>query len=117
MKQFDKCPVCGSEKRWFSDIVQEEKDKGRMRPNFLLCFIQSPNAPVIDRKLADNFPIGSKVPTATAFADVCSDCGCVYAILLDRGEVVKQAVQAKPGQPIDLANFLNVPPPGTEGKN
>ena len=88
--QFDKCPACGSKRRFVEGLADEVKDKGWMRPdlNFFANIINGivrENTAQMEQKI----PIGSKVPSYVICLDACVDCGCIYAVKLSRGEAQK----------------------------
>ncbi|MFW6125491.1 MAG: hypothetical protein ACOC58_00135 [Chloroflexota bacterium] len=95
--KFDKCPSCGSTRRLAGDVADEEREKGRMDPE-LRYGLYEMGGPIVDPRKANEMLVGSMVPVVRAVVDVCLDCGMVYTITLERGEVPLQAVAMKPGQ-------------------
>jgi len=88
--EFDKCPACGSTKRFVEELANEVKAKGWMHPelNFVAYIIRGmvkQDSPEIEAKI----PIGSIVPGYGIMLDVCLDCGCIYAVKLVRDEARK----------------------------
>lgn len=88
-KKFNQCPVCGSTNRFFEQLAQKVKDKGYGRPewNFYLDVRQGP---VTDKVMEPKVLIGSKLPFYRFATDICADCGCIYAVSIEEGEVEKQ---------------------------
>lgn len=88
--RFDKCPCCGSTRRFVEEMANEVKAKGWMSPFFNFCAhviqgIVREDNPQIEAKI----PIGSTIPVFVIPLEVCLDCGCLYAIKLVRAEAKK----------------------------
>jgi len=98
--EFEKCPVCGSTRRFAGSIGDEQKGKGQMGQD-LPVGVWEFAGPLFDPRLVSKFLVGSKVPTIRVTIDVCLDCGTIYAVRLERGEASLRAVVAQPpqGQP------------------
>jgi len=79
-------------------IAQEEASKGRVKEGFqtgLHVFQTAVRDPRVV-KLA-----GSPVPAATVIVDVCTKCGTLFAVMIDRGEITLQAdVRQAPQSPL-----------------
>ena len=102
--KFNKCPCCGSERRFVEEMASEVKEKGWMEKamNFFALFINGivkSNNTLIENKI----PVGSSVPTYGIGLDACMDCGCIYAVKLVRDEA-KKTVPVKLSQPIISKN-------------
>jgi hypothetical protein len=98
--EFDKCPVCGSTRRWADEVAKEQIEKGVMDKGLKYGIYQM-GGPILDPRKVNQMLVGTKVPTVSALLDVCMDCGTIYAVRLERGEVPLRMVVAQPppGQP------------------
>lgn len=98
--EYDKCPVCGSTRRFAEEVAQEQREKGLMGEGLKFGIYQMAG-PILDPSKVNQMLVGTKIPTVSALVDVCLDCGCLYAVRLERGEVPLRAVvaQPSPGQP------------------
>jgi len=93
--RFDKCPNCGSKKRFASDMAQTVKDRGLMRME--LEFWENIWQGVVrdvDPRQEAKVPFGTKVPTFYVCVTVCSDCGTIYAGKMVEDTTTKQLPQA-----------------------
>jgi len=93
--EFDKCPACGSTRRWADEVAKEQIEKGVMDAG-LKYGIYQVGGPILDPRRTNKMLVGSKVPVILALLDVCLDCGALYAVRLERGEVPLRAVVAQP---------------------
>ena len=82
-RTFTKCPCCGSEDRFLEQLGNELKARGLAREdwNFHLDVKQGV---VVDKNREAAIPIGSELPGYGIMTDICMDCGCIYAIDLER---------------------------------
>ena len=96
--EFDCCPQCGSTRRLAEEVAEEQREKGMMGKG-LKYGLHQLGGPILDPRRVNKMLVGTKVPTATALLDVCLDCGNVYAVRLERGEVPLKGIIAQPGQP------------------
>lgn len=112
LASFDKCPVCGSERRLMGELVKEQKEKGKMPEDTQAC-LQLLSAAAFSPMSAATTLIGEKVPTGTAILDACLDCGTVYAVQLLRGEVRLQ-IQQMPMQGQQMGPGMGFPNMGPD---
>jgi len=98
--EFDKCPVCGSTRRFAVSVAEEQREKGLMGEGLKYGIYQMAG-PILDPRKVNQMLVGTKVPTVSVLLDVCMDCGTIYAVRLERGEVPLRMVVAQPppGQP------------------
>ena len=97
VKEFDKCPACGSKERFFEDIVKELKDRGLLDLK-IACFdfqLQQ-GFPLPPQKMAI-LPFGSEIPHFKRMWDTCCSCGLDYAIHLEK-VIVKKSIDLAPSQ-------------------
>ena len=97
MAEFDRCPVCGSTRRFAEEVAKEQVEKGAMEPG-LKYGLQQVGGPILDPRKASQMLVGARVPAVFALLDVClgfpdKPCGCVYAVRLERGEAALQGIQ------------------------
>jgi hypothetical protein len=81
-------------------VADEQIEKGVMGKGLKYGIFQM-GGPILDPRKVTQMLVGTKIPTASALLDVCMDCGTIYAVRLERGEVSLGAVvsQPPPGQP------------------
>ena len=92
--EFDKCPVCGSSKRFAEMVAEEQREKGLLGEG-LKYGIYQVGGPILDPGKVGQMLVGAMVPAITALLDVCLDCGTVYAVRLERSEVSLRMVVAQ----------------------
>jgi hypothetical protein len=93
--EFDKCPACGSTRRFAESVAAEQKEKGLMGQD-LPVGVWEFAGPLFDPRMINKMLVGSKVPTIRVTIDACLDCGTIYAVRVERGEVPLRAVVAQP---------------------
>ncbi len=93
-KDFNECPVCKSKDRFFEQLGKELKDRKIARPEWTMC-LEAKSGVVSDQTKVGALPVGSKLPAFAIKTDVCMECGCIYAIYLERGEATVGLTQAK----------------------
>jgi len=93
--EFDKCPNCGSTKRLAGSVAEEQKEKGLMGEGLKFGLYQMAG-PILDPRKVNQMLVGTMIPTISALVDACLDCGIIYAVRLERGEVPLTAVVAQP---------------------
>jgi len=99
VKKFDKCPMCGSKNRFFEGIVNELKADLKVPLNWNFCYDAKQGAVMPDDKLL-SLPVGAEVPGYNLVTDICQDCGCIYAVVLEK-TVGKRSIRlATPQSPI-----------------
>ena len=87
-KEFNKCPCCGSESRFFEGIVKELKQRGIADKDFNF-FLDLKTGPVASPQMINKLPIGGEIPGFAFATDICTDCGTIYAVRLDKITVKK----------------------------
>lgn len=98
--EFDKCPNpnCGSTKKLAGDVAAEELKKGHMEEGLKYGLFEL-GGPILDPRKVNRMLVGTKVPTVSALVDCCTECGMIYAVRIQRGEVpLKVLVGGPPGQ-------------------
>ena len=93
--EFDKCPVCGGSRRFAESVAKEQREKGLIGEG-LKYGIYEMGGPILDPSKVSQMLVGTMIPTVAALIDVCLDCGTIYAVRLERGEVPLRVVVAKP---------------------
>jgi len=99
-KAFKSCPNCGSEQRFLETLATELRSRGLARTNWNFYY-DSRNGIVMDKAKEAVLPIGTKVPGFNILTDICLDCGTIYAVYLESGEVTKSIVTPKLTRPGD----------------
>ena len=96
--QFDKCPVCGSERRLVEEETAKEIEAGRLSPGSRIPSLMGQsvmyNPMNISRVLAKRL-----VPCLIGIYDACADCGTLYCIRMEKGEATIEAEGQKPPPP------------------
>ncbi len=119
-KDFE-CPVC-SLKKWLIEVLglkeappktterfHEElgkalKGRGLAPPNFKL-FLQFKQGVVsLPPQVEARVPIGAEVPAYAYATDICTGCGTIYAVMIQRATAKKEAGRPK----VDIAT-LKIP--------
>ena len=101
--QFDKCPVCGSERRLVEEEVTKEIAEGKLSPGTMIPALMSQS--VMYNPIEGSRILARRlVPCLVGIYDVCADCGTLYLHVM-----VKQAVGIEP-QAQQKQNF-----PGSSG--
>lgn len=87
-KEFDKCPACGKSEPFFGMITDELKERGIVDKawNFSL---DMKSGPVMQPQKEAALPIGAEVPGYSFATDICSNCGCIYVVKLQRVNLKK----------------------------
>jgi len=106
IKRFDKCPACGSKNRYLEGMANQLKVRGIARKEWTFCK-ETKTGAVLDEATASKIPIGSKVPAYSFDTDICSECGCIYALKLAWGTATIQPNIAKPQ--IKFPDHLELP--------
>ncbi len=88
VREFSKCPVCGSEKRMFEQMGQEIKERG-LTTEEMKFYDEMKAAPLANQDIIAKLPIGSEIPAFGVATDICLDCGCIYAVRLERTNAKK----------------------------
>ncbi len=87
-REFKKCPACGSENRFLEELGNELKERGLAREEWIM-HLDVREGHVVDQVKEAAIPIGSDVPAFGIITDVCMDCGCIYAGVLQRRDAKK----------------------------
>jgi len=100
-KDFKSCPACGSTNRFFESMANELKDRGVVRKEWAF-YLDIKQGVVMDKVKEQRLIIGSQVPAYTYATDICMDCGCVYAMFIERSNATKSIEPATnmPGPPL-----------------
>lgn len=86
--KYVKCPVCGSKNRHTEKMCEKAIKAGTVAPGFIVAFIYD-HKMLIDPIKEASLPVGAEIPAITIAAEVCRDCGCVYAPLVITGKAKK----------------------------
>ena len=87
--QYVQCPVCKSKKRHFEFASERAIKMGVAEPGSLIPFIYE-NKTLVDPQKFVSALVGSEAPTIIAAAEICMDCGCVYAPMVIHGKAKKE---------------------------
>ncbi len=71
---FTQCPTCGSTRRLANEVLEGEKEKGRVGPAANAFLFMHQSAIMDARKTVLSAPV------ILSFHDACVDCGTVYCI-------------------------------------
>jgi len=88
VKEFAKCPQCGSDQRMFEQIGKEMKERSLIPQDELVCF-ESRQGAMANQNVIAKLPIGAEIPAFAVATDFCSECGCFYAVKLERANAKK----------------------------
>ncbi len=87
-REFTKCPQCGSERKFLEELGKELKERGLAREEWNM-HLDVKEGHVVDQLKEAAIPIGSEVPGFGIITDICMDCGCIYAGVLERRDAKK----------------------------
>ena len=87
-KSFTKCPCCGSERRFLEQLGEELRARGLARPEWQF-HLDVRQGVVLDPAKDAAIPIGSEIPAYGLMTDICTNCGCIYAIDISRSDAKK----------------------------
>jgi hypothetical protein len=84
--KFKVCPNCGSESRIIEVETNEEISKGNLKVGTKIPVMIS-ITPIFT---SANTSIVAKrtVPMLRGFFDICSECGCLYCVEIQKGEMI-----------------------------
>lgn len=105
--EFDRCPgyrevegvlqPCGSTRRFAGEVTKEQREKGAIGEGLRYGLYQI-GGPILDPRKVNQMLLETMVPVTLALLDVCMDCGCVYAIRLERQEIpLGDIIKSPPG--------------------
>lgn len=84
-KKFDKCPNCGSEERFMEKLTIDLKAMGLIKKE-ASGYYDSREGTLLTPDRFLTIPIGFPIPGFKLDLDICSDCGTVYVVNLERTE-------------------------------
>jgi len=98
-KEFDQCPVCGSNNRFCEQLGNELKER-ELASRLWVFRYDVRQGMVQDNSFQSKVLIGSTVPGFIIHTDICMDCGCVYAVSITRieGEIKATLPPPRPGK-------------------
>ena len=94
VKDFEKCPACGSGDQFFGAIVKQLKEEGKVNPDWNF-YLDMKQGVVMEPQQAQLLPIGAEMPGYYFATDICANCGNIYVVKLARASV-KKAMAAAP---------------------
>jgi len=98
IKQFNKCPGCGSGERFYGRILKGLQDRGLVAKEIkCFAFQLQEGIPLPEGKLA-TLPFGAEIPGFKAIWDICFDCGMNYFVHLEERIVKKSIELAQPNR-------------------
>jgi len=97
----DKCPVCGSKRRFVEELAKTEKEEGRMRRGLGFCTHIIRDS-VVDREMVNQMPYGTEIPLYEVWMDIClgypdKPCGNIYAVKIVKDTATKKPKLEMPG--------------------
>lgn len=95
-KEFPKCPACGCTERFFESMVNELKEKKIAGERFYFVYDEQVGV-VNDKEVFKQIPMGTELPGFGLRTDICTNCGCIYAIKLGRLKAEKKPNLLVPG--------------------
>ena len=78
---FSECPMCGSPKKIADSLMQAEVAKGRAPENMKTAIVAYQTA------IGDPAKALFAIPVVTILVDVCADCGILYCVHAELGNV------------------------------
>lgn len=89
-KTFDHCPNCGSTRRVANEILQAEKEKGKILDGNVTAFMSKDSTIIADPRKQ-----WLSAVAVTALYDVCMECGTLYAFRVETQVVVPQFAKSQ----------------------
>lgn len=83
---FDKCPNCGSTKRFAGSVAHEENERLGKTDDKMVYGLNQMTGAIMVQARQKGLIHGMKVPLVMAITDICLDCGTLYAVQLQRAE-------------------------------
>ena len=93
----DECPACGKTERFFESILKELKGKGLIEPNITQFSFQIMQGILLDEAKIKALSFQDDLPGFFLIWDFCADCGCQYAVRLERKVAKKKPSLLIPG--------------------
>lgn len=95
--EFNQCPNCGSSRRFCEKLGEELKERRMARPDWTFNYDVKTGI-VMDKVIQAKVLTGTSLPGFLIHADICMDCGTIYAVRLARleGEVRPQPLPKHP---------------------
>lgn len=90
-QHYDKCPACGSNRRFFERLTKEAIADKQAMDNFRLFYGVTEGVAVDDR-MQKKLPYDTKSQGYVVLTDICEDCGCIYAVELRTDLVIKKFI-------------------------
>ena len=99
VREFTKCPACGGENKMFEQMGKEIIERGLSKEDMKFYYDMKSNA-LANQDILNKLPIGSEIPAFAIATDICLDCGCIYAVRLERTNAKKglAPVQFRPNR-------------------
>ncbi len=89
VKEFSKCPGCGSTERYFEGILNELKKRGLLEAKIRCFDFQKQQGLGLPPQKIAILPFGSEIPVFNRIYDTCCNCGMDYSVYLERGSAKK----------------------------
>ena len=89
-KEYKCCPVCGSTERFFGSIVEELKGKGLLELNITQFNFQIMQGVLLPEEKVKALSFQDDLPGFLLVWDYCADCGCYYAVRIERKVIKKK---------------------------
>lgn len=95
VKEFKKCPACGSKRRFAERLGKEAKKLQRI-PEGVIVPLQCVGKRIIEKQLEAAVPVGGRIRAMRVFLDVCESCGCYYAVQIEQSWATKRFELMRP---------------------
>lgn len=112
VKTFTKCPCCGGADRFFGTMLKELKEQGHVPEHSTSFDFQEYSGVLLPPQKIATLPLGAELPAFKVVWDFCTDCGCMYMVIVHRPKAVKSLDVPKlivPGS-IDPAGASKISP-------
>lgn len=83
VKLFDKCPACGKNEPFFGMITEELKKRGIVDKDWQF-YLDCKSGAVMQPGKEQLLPVGSEVPGYFYATDICSNCGKINVVKIQR---------------------------------
>lgn len=103
VRDFDCCPNCKSQERFYETILKESQDKGLIDKGIKCFDFQMVQNVAVPQSKIEVLPVGSEIPAFMRIWDTCCNCGLDYSVHLEK-RVIRKSIILQPNQ---IPNQMN----------
>ena len=95
---FTKCPGCGSERRYFEEILKDLQEADIIDKQVECFDFQLQQGIAVSQEKITSLPFGTELPAFKRIWDTCCECGMVYSTRLER-TIARKSIEQAPRMP------------------